>query len=86
MPLNLVLGVSLKFLWGMVNSLQFIVFMDQWKVNWPPNALVAIKTIRMIALAEFFDPNKLKSKAFDYFGLPSNDKFDEEAKNETGEV
>ena len=55
MPLNLVLGVSLKFLWGMVNSLQFIVFMEQWKVNWPPNASIAIKTIRMIALAEFID-------------------------------
>ena len=28
LPINLLLGVSLKFLWGMVNSLQFIVFMD----------------------------------------------------------
>lgn len=28
LPINLLLGLSLKFLWGMVNSLQFIVFMD----------------------------------------------------------
>jgi hypothetical protein len=40
----------------------------------------------MIALAEFFDPNQLKNKAFDYFGFPSNDKFDEEATNESLKV
>jgi hypothetical protein len=28
LPLNIVLGVSLKYLWGMVNTLQFVIFMD----------------------------------------------------------
>jgi len=69
MPLNIFLGLSLKYLWGMVNSLQFVIFMDQWKVNWPPNASMAIKTVRTIALAEFIDTNKVKQKALDFYGL-----------------
>lgn len=28
LPLNILLGVSLKYLWGMVNTLQFVIFMD----------------------------------------------------------
>ena len=69
LPLNIVLGLSLKYLWGMVNSLQFVIFMDQWKVNWPPNASLAIKTVRTVALGEFVDTKKIKQKAFDFYGL-----------------
>ena len=30
--LNLSLSMTLKFLWGMINTLQFIVFFTEWKV------------------------------------------------------
>ena len=30
--LNIVLGSSLKLLWGMINTLQFVVFFTEWKV------------------------------------------------------
>jgi len=53
----------------MVNTLQFVIFMDNWKVNWPPNASVAIKSIRSIALGEFIDTKALANKALDYYGL-----------------
>jgi hypothetical protein len=69
LPLNIFLGLSLKYLWGMVNSLQFIIFMNQWKVNWPPNASLTIKTLRTIALGEFIDTNKIKSQVYDFYGL-----------------
>jgi len=46
MTVNVVLGLSLQYLWGMINTLQFVIFMDKWKVNWPPNATVALSTIR----------------------------------------
>ena len=51
--LNIVLGSSLKLLWGMINTLQFVVFFTDWKVLIPPNALIAIETFRTIALGEF---------------------------------
>jgi flagellar hook-basal body complex protein FliE len=69
LPINIVLGLSLKYLGGMVNSLQFVIFMDQWKVNWPPNASMAIKTVRTVALAEFIDTKKVEQKVFDFYGL-----------------
>ena len=76
LPLNLLLGVSLKYLWGMVNALQFVVFMDQWKVNWPPNAHVAIKTIRLVALAEFLDFNRIWDDVKNYFGFSNEESED----------
>ena len=51
--LNVVLGTSLKFLWSMLNTLQFIVFFTEWNVQVPANAEIAIKTFRSIALGEF---------------------------------
>ena len=42
MALNIVLGASLKFLWGMINTLQFVVFFTEWTVRIPPNATIAI--------------------------------------------
>jgi len=43
--------------------------MDQWKVNWPPNASSIIKMIRTIALGEFIDMKKIKSEVYDFYGL-----------------
>ena len=51
--INILLGASLKFLWGMINTLQFVVFFTEWNVQMPPNAILAIKTFRVIALGEF---------------------------------
>ena len=51
--INLSLSTSLKLLWGMVNTFQFIVFFTDWKVQMPANAALAIKTFRIIALGEF---------------------------------
>ena len=51
--LNIILGSSLKLLWGMINTLQFVVFFTDWQVLIPPNAQLAIKTFRTIALGEF---------------------------------
>ena len=36
--LNIVLSYGLKYLWNMVNLLQFLVFIEKWKFNLPYNA------------------------------------------------
>ena len=51
--LNIVLGSSLKLLWGLINTLQFIVFFTEWEVQMPANAVMAVETFRVIALGEF---------------------------------
>ena len=70
LPINLALGVSLKYLWGMVNSLQFVVYMKEWKVNWPPNAKLVVATIETIALGKFIDKDKLMQNVMHFYGLP----------------
>ena len=69
LPVNIVLGASLKYLWGMVNSLQFVVYMKEWKVNWPPNAKLIVETLETIALGKFIDQEKIKRKVADFYGL-----------------
>ena len=56
---NILLGASLKFLWGMINTLQFIVFFTDWKVRIPTNATIAVKTFRKIALGEFIPSDEI---------------------------
>ena len=51
--INIFLGASLKLLWGMINTLQFIVFFTEWNVQIPANASIAIETFRAVALGEF---------------------------------
>ena len=43
--------------------------MDEWNVNWPPNATVALTTFRKIALGEFIDTKKLGDTLLEFFGL-----------------
>lgn len=38
MALNVALSYGLKYLWNMVNLLQFVVFIKDWKFNLPQNA------------------------------------------------
>jgi hypothetical protein len=33
--------------------------MNQWKIIWPPNANLAVKTLRIIVLGEFIDAKDL---------------------------
>ena len=51
---NIVLGASLKLLWGLINTLQYIVFFGEWEnLCIPANAKTAIEMAREIALGEF---------------------------------
>jgi len=40
--LNIALGASLKTLWGMINTLQFVVFFTDWNVRIPLNAILGL--------------------------------------------
>ena len=51
--INVFLGASLKLLWGLINTFQFIVFFSEWKAQIPANSLMALETLKTIALGEF---------------------------------
>ena len=50
--LNLLLAAALKYLWNMVNLLQFAVFMRQWLVKIPAETDIFLKSLKTLALLE----------------------------------
>ena len=58
---NIILGSSLKLLWGMVNTLQFVVFFTDLNVLIPANAIIALEFFRTIALGEFIDDEDMNT-------------------------
>ena len=56
----------------MINPLQFVVYMKEWKVNWPPNARLIVETLETIALGKFIKTDRIKRKLMDFYGLELN--------------
>ena len=50
---QVLLNSSLKVLWGLISTLQFVVFFPDWQIQMPNNAKIAIQHMRTIALGEF---------------------------------
>ena len=50
---NIVLKSSLKNLWGMINTLQFVAFFELWGAQMPTNVESALKTFKEIAMGDF---------------------------------
>ena len=58
--INIILGSSLKYLWSMINTLQFVVFFTEWQnVQIPTNAEMVLFAFRTIALGEFIPYEKI---------------------------
>ena len=55
LAINIVLAYGLKYLWNVINLLQFVIYFQKWNVNIDPEANVFIDQIRSLALFEFFD-------------------------------
>ena len=67
--LDIILGSSLKLMWGMVNTLQIIVYFNSVKVNLSVNATVFLDKLRIIALGEFIPYNWLYEYFLDQWNL-----------------
>ena len=49
----LVLGYGLKYLWNIINVLQFTIFILRWRINMPLLTLEFLKALKMLVLFEF---------------------------------
>ena len=65
---NVVLAYGLKYLWNMVNLLQFLVFFQYWKINIDETAQMFTTQIRKLALFEFIDTSFFTDFMKDLFG------------------
>lgn len=41
-------------MWGLINVLQFVIFMQKWQIPVPYDTLIWLQTLKAIALFEFF--------------------------------
>ena len=51
--INVILGTSLKLMWGMVNTLQFISYFSEIQLSMAVQGVVFLKRLKVIALGEF---------------------------------
>jgi len=57
--INVLLAVAIKYMWGLMDTFQFIIFTPYWKVQLPANAGSVIKTLKYAVLGEFIPYDKL---------------------------
>ena len=60
---------GLKYLWGIVNIMQFAVFLPLWTINYPAKVLAFLKAVKVIAFMEFLPTDWLIDGISDTFGM-----------------
>lgn len=63
--INSFLAMGLKYLWSLVNLLQFVVFIQTWVISLPNEAKAFLQALKALALFEFIPTDELLSM----FGL-----------------
>lgn len=70
---------GLKFLWNVINLLQFLVFMQKWKIKIPYETMIWLKALRSITLFEFIPTKSIVNKVSDYLGIKKGVEEDNDA-------
>jgi len=51
--MNIAMGMSLKYMWNLMNTIQFLIYLPMWRLNIPDNALTVLNSLNSIALGKF---------------------------------
>ena len=71
--LNVILAVGLKYLWNMVNLLQFIVFMRYWGCTMPTETEIFLEALKTLALFEFLPTDQIDDTIKGWLGIENDD-------------
>lgn len=71
--LNVILAVGLKYLWNMVNLLQFIVFMRNWGCTMPQETEIFLEALKTLALFEFLPTDQIDDTVMGWLGIEKDD-------------
>lgn len=66
---NIILSFGLRYVWNLVNLLQFLVYMQRWTILYPANSLAFLKYIKSIALMEFIPSKQITDKLSAWLNL-----------------
>ena len=58
--LQIFLAMGLKYLWNIMNLLQFLIFMQMWLISLPHTTRIVLKELKSLALLEFIPTEVLK--------------------------
>ena len=75
--LQLLIAYGLKYLWNIVNIMQFAVYLPRWKLSYPQNVKSFLSAVKVIALMEFLPTDWLTDGLSDVFGMSECDGSDE---------
>ena len=75
--INLVLAFGLKYLWNMVNLLQFVIFMRTWQILIPAETDIFLASLKSLALFEFLPTDEIIETLKEWVGIQSDPKEDQ---------
>jgi NhaP-type Na+/H+ or K+/H+ antiporter len=77
--ISIALGVSLKSIWNLVTTLQFVIYFRLYGADIPANLDRALDFVKFIALGEFIDTAEMKKQIISWFSsdVPSTDDIEE---------
>ena len=67
--LQLMLAQGLKYLWSMVNILQFAAYFPLWQLNYSFEVKSFLKNIKLLVLMEFLPTEGITDQLSEWFGL-----------------
>ena len=59
---SIIMGISLKKVWGAVNTLQFLIYFKIWSMSFPANTEKFLNYAAFIARGEFIPKDKIVNK------------------------
>ena len=65
----LVLGYGLKYIWNIINVLQFTIFMLRWKIVLPVLTEKYLRSLKMLVLFEFLPTDEIIEAAKEKAGF-----------------
>ncbi len=70
---NLIFAYGLKYLWKLVNLLQFAVFISDWNLTFPYYGHIVLKNYKHFVLMEFLPTEKFISFLSELAGLETKE-------------
>ena len=68
------LGKAIHAMWGLVNTMQFLVFISKWQVPLSPRPRLTLNELRRVILGEFIDDLDLGNMITSGIGIESEKK------------
>lgn len=80
--LNILFSFALKYVWNLINLLQFLIYIIDWQITTPILPKASIKTLRFIVYMEFIPHETITDKISELLGFASEDSGDPEEDDE----